>query len=97
MALVDTTRAFAAAPVCGGPRVPASPASRADGDEPSSGFAADAFVTVVAALLIALMSLASLSLMNLPRAQAAEITGKPHGGDAPPVQPRSESADVTTK
>jgi uncharacterized membrane protein YkoI len=90
VALVDATHAFAATPVCGGPRVPAPHASRADGDEPSSGFSAGAFV---AALLIALTSLASLSLMDPPRAQAAEITGKSHGGDAPPVHPRSDSAD----
>ena len=93
VALVDATRAFAAAPVCGSPRVAASPAAWAEGDEPSRGFAAGAFVTVAVALLIAALSLASLSLMDLPRAHAAEITGKSHGGDAPPVHPRSDSAD----
>jgi hypothetical protein len=75
VALVDATRAIAAAPVCGGPRVPASPASWAGGDEPSGGFSAGAFVAVAAALLIAGLSLAGLSVIKPPRADAAETTG----------------------
>ncbi|MFZ1884740.1 MAG: hypothetical protein WAU53_14340, partial [Rhodoplanes sp.] len=76
MALVDATRAIAAAPVCGGRRVPASSASWAGGDEPAGGFSAGALVAVAAALLIAGLSLAGLSLMKPPRADAAEIAGK---------------------
>lgn len=91
VALVDATRAIAAAPVCGGRRVPASPASWAGGDEPSGGFSAGALVAVAAALLIAGLSLVGLSLMKLPRADAAEIAGKSRGDDARPVHTRSDA------
>jgi hypothetical protein len=89
VALVDATPAIAAAPVCGGRRIPASPGSWARGDEPSDGFSAGAFVAAAAALLIAGLSLAGFSLIKPPRADAGEVTGKLRGGDPRPAHTRS--------
>jgi uncharacterized membrane protein YkoI len=45
----------------------------------------------VAALLVAFV-IAALCLASLPQAEAAEVTGSAHGDEAPPAQPRSDSA-----
>ncbi len=82
------TRTFPAKRAYGSPVSAATPL-RIIGGEPARGHFARSPLTIATGLLAAALSLAALSLINLPRAGATEIAEKTRGNDAAPV--RSDS------